>query len=637
MQNSRIDDPIAQILERTVAQVNQLNDPWYYEFLLSIDRKQEFLTKKLFIVPKLKKYRQQQIGRYGLYNWIFRLWGLDKPLQPEYVISKAIFLFSASVLISILVSFLSVILSLIVLVIGYLIASRCLSMPYNILQTIRSMDLLHYPQTASVFAARDVKELLEILQDVEVIGHEVQSMLAHYLNTPNPSISTLEGEIGDYLNKHPLTSMTLIKDVLDVFRTPNLDIRKQQKLNIMRQFPLELSEYFKRVTNDYKQIQSTSLMFSEMVVFSMFMILAIFGLIETPFSLVLPAVVIAVSDVFVHQLLMRSISIRLFYNFRLAEAEKVLRKKYIKHSILIGVIISVAFGLMIEDPKVGILCIIMGVPFVSYMMTSLLAVVVIEQEAPPLPLHKMIREYISMISCIRLNVGEVSMRSAVDIGLREFYTGPLQEVIRPIITDYHFNKDIHDILKRIHEEAFNRSSILRPYIFFIESIIETSPVKGKKTETNPVELFDIIYEISTQILRPLALSFESIVIIGTSRAKFTGVINGITAGIFIILGKIFQNVLIKGLGNMGSFIGTDNAGNMSNWMMDFMVGMIGTLNGTDLIAAGLISLAGTYLGVYPFQEKRTGAYIISVVSAIFSSYAGFLAMNKLIEMMTHLF
>lgn len=88
---------------------------------------------------------------------------------------------------------------------------------------------------------------------------------------------------------------------------------------------------------------------------------------------------------------------------------------------------------------------------------------------------------------------------------------------------------------------------------------------------------------------------------------------------------------------MGSFIGTDNAGNMSNWMMDFMVGMIGTLNGTDLIAAGLISLAGTYLGVYPFQEKRTGAYIISVVSAIFSSYAGFLAMNKLIEMMTHLF
>ena len=635
MQKKSQIDPISQMLEREVALLNFLNDRKYYNLLEKIDRSIMPITQRLVIIPLLRRYRQQQIGRYGLYNWYFRLWGLNKPLQPDLILARTIVLFSSCIIIGLLASFISFALTIVILLVGYWMSSRFLSLPQNTIQNIRNMVLMHYPQAASVFAARDVNELLEILQGIDAIGYEVQSLVSLYINDPSPDAPDIETALGDYLNRHPLSSMALIKDMLDTFKTQDSDVRKQQKMNIMRQFPMELTEYFTRVTNDYKQIQTTSLMFSEMVVFASFMMLAIFGLIESPFSLLLPAVVVTFSDLLIQPLMLKSLSIRLFYNYNLAEHEKSLRKKLFKVSYGVGAIIAIIFGLLVPDFKMGFVCMIIGIPAVGYMLSSVFAVIAVEQENPPVYLHKLIREHIAIISAIRKQIGESSMLNAFERGIRTGYHGPLEDIVKPIVADIHMNVGIHQILENIYEKAYNSSPILRPYVFFLEKIIETSPIKGKRTETNPSELFDVIYEISTQVLRPLAIRFETIILMGVSRANFTGVINGITTGIFVILGKIFQNVLMKGLGSMGNVMGP-SSGDIGNWMHDFMVGMIGNLTGTDLIAASLVSLSGTYLGVYAFQSKRTGAYILSVISAIATSYFGYKLMEKIINIMINM-
>lgn len=628
-------DPVSQLLIKQVSSLNSLNNPKYYHFLEKIEDKLLPITKRRVIIPHLRRYRQQQIGKYGLYNWYFNLWGLSKPLQPEYLLAKSIVLFSAALIIAALLSFLSIALSLIVALIGYIVASKTLSAPQSTAQSLRDMALMHYPQAASVFAARNVTEMIEILQEVEVLGYEVQSLISHYITSQNPSSPNIESVLAEYLNRHPLSSVSLIKDILDSFKTVNLDVRKQQKFQIMRQFPGELTEYFNRVTYDYKQIQTTALMFSEMIVFASFMVLAIFNMIETPIALLVPALVIIFSDSFMQPVLLRSISVRLFFNYNLAELEKSLRKKNWKAAYSCGAIVSIFFGLMVPDPFMGILSIIIGIPALGYMFSSVFAVATSELEYPITHLHTLIREHIAIISAIRKEVGEVSMLYAFKNGILRMYNGPLEDQIKPIVNNLQMNASIHDVLNDIYNTAYAQSTILRPYLFFIERIIHTSPIKGKSTETNPSELFDMVYEVTSQVLRPLASKFESIILTGTSRANFTGIINGLTTGIFVVLGKIFTNVLSNGLGSMGNILGP-SGGDMGSWMYEFMSGMLGTINGTELVAAALVSLSGTYLGVYPFQSNRTKAYAISVFSAVICSYFGFKLMEMVINMMVNL-
>jgi len=628
-------DPVSQLLHRQVSSLGLQNNPKYYVLLQQIDQYLFKITNKKIIVPYLHRYRQHNIGKYGMYNWYFKLWGLDKPLQPEYLLAKSIVLFSVSLMIAIILSFFSIALFLVVAVLGYIIASRTLSSPKNTMQSLRDMVLMHYPQAASVFAARNVTELIEILQGVDVIGYEVQSLISLYITERSPKNPNVEAALADYLNRHPLASMSLIKDMLDTFKTVNIDVRRQQKLAIMRQFPSELTEYFDRVTYDYKQIQTTALMFSEMVVFAVFMVLAILGMIQTPFALLAPAIVIIIADMCLQPMLLRSISIKLFYNYNLAEFERSLRKSNYKLAYSLGAVISIFFAFLLPDPIMGIFSIVIGTPALGYMFSSILAVVQSEFEYPTVHLHSLIREHIALVSGIRKEVGDVSMMYAFKHGILNGYHGPLEDQIKPAVNNLSMNASVHDVLTDIYNTAYAQTTILRPYLFFIERVINTSPIKGKKTETDPSELFDIVYEISSQVLRPLAIKFESIILMGISRAKFTGVINGMTVGIFVVLGKIFENVLINGLGNMGNILGP-SGGDMGSWMYDFMSSMIGSLDGTELIAAALVSLSGTYLGVYPFQSKRTGAYAISVLSALTCTFFGFKLMEKVINLMVNL-
>jgi hypothetical protein len=635
MKNTSRVDPVSQSLEKEVSYLQPLNDDRYYNILEKIDLTLLPITKKKLITPYLTRYRQQQIGKYGVYNWYFRLWGLSKPLQPDKVLAKGIVLFGISLIIGLLCSIFSTALFILIVLGGYIIAKKTISAPANTLYSLRHMTLMYYPQTASIFAARNIADVIEILQDVEIIGHEVKNLLALQLKSPNPNTPTTEALLADYFNKHPLNSMSLLKDVIDSFKIVNIDVRRATRTQIMKQFPLELDEYFDLITNEYREIQKICLAFSEAIVFAIFMVLAIFDLIDTPLALIFPALVIIVADTFLPTMIFRNASAKLFYDANIGELEKNLRKTNWKIAYPFGFIVSTIFAISVGDPMLGIMSVVVGTLMLGYMFSSIFAVIQSELEHPAIQLHELIREHMNIISSMRKEVGEVSMLYAFKHGIGQNYNGQLRNKIKPIIASLQLNASIHDVLDNIYNNVYGQSSVLRPYLFFIERIIDASPVKGKKTETNPSELLDVIYEISSQILRRLASKYEAILVTGSSRANFTGVINGMTTGIFVILGKIFKNVLMNGLGNMGNILTPSTGGDMGSWLFDFILGMVGTLGGYELIAAMTLSLAGTYLGAYIFQSKRTGAYAFSVLSALLCTYFGFALMNKIVNMMVN--
>lgn len=637
MSEYHADDPVSLVMEQKVHELESLNNPKYYNLLTSFDKISVKLTGQTAITRRLRNYAQKQRGKYGLYNWYLSLWGLEHPLNPAYILSKTIVVFLAAFIIATLASFISVALSIIIMLIGYMLAKSYVTSPAKVVNQLRETVLMYYPQCAIVFAARNTRELFEILEEIDVIGHEVRTLKAQFLQHSNTNAATLEEAISEYLNRHPLHSMGLIKDMLLTFDTIDPEVRKQQKLNIMRLFPFELTEFFDRITDDFKQIQSFSLMFSEMVVFSCFMMLAIFGLIDSPLSLILPAMVIIIADTFFHSMLLNSMSIRMFYNYSQAKTESDERKRLIKPCLLVGALISITFGLFVGNTNILLICTILGTPALAYMFASIFSVITVEQYTTPMHLHQLIREYIAMVSAIKKETSDTSMIRSFVRGIEHGYYGALEHTVKPLVSDINMGVELNDVLTRIHERAFNKSQIIRPYLFFLNKIMNISPVRGKNTDTNPAELFDVVYDVSSQILRPLAMRFDTIITTGTNKATFTGIINGITTGIFVILGKIFQNVLMKGFGNMGDFLNpASSGGSMSSWMYEFMTGMIGHLTGTDLIAASLVSLSGTYLGVYTFQSNRTGAYVASVISAVVVSYFGFMLMEKLIGMMMNM-
>lgn len=635
MKNTSRVDPVSQSLEKEVSYLESLQDDRYYNLLEKIDLTLLPITRKKFITPRLTQYRQQQIGKYGLYNWYFRLWGLSKPLQPDKVLAKGIVLFGAAFIIALICSIFSTALFILITLVGYILAKKTVSAPPNTLHSLRHMTLMYYPQTASIFAARNTADVVDILQDVEVIGHEVQNLLALNLKSPNPNTPTTEELLSDYFNKHPLTSMSLLKDVISSFKIANIDVRKQTRMGIMKQFPLELDEYFDLITNEYREMQKICLAFSEAIVFAIFMVLAIFDLIDTPLALILPAVIIIFTDSVLPSMIFRNASAKLFYDPNIGDLEKSLRKGNWKIAYPFGFIVSVVFAISVGDPLLGLMSVATGTLMLGYMFSSIFAVVQSELEYPTIQLHELIREHMSLISAMRKEVGEVSMLYAFKHGFGQAYSGQLRTKIRPIIASLQVNATIHDVLENIYNNVYGQSSVLRPYLFFIERIIDASPIKATKTETNPSELLDVIYDISSQILRKLASRYEGIIVAGSSRANFTGVINGMTTGIFVILGKIFKNVLMNGLGNMGNVLTPTTGGDMGSWLFDFILGMVGTLGGYELIAAMTLSLAGTYLGAYIFQSKRTGAYAFSVLSALLCTYFGFALMNKIVNLMVN--
>lgn len=631
-------DSVSIVMERRVKALENLSDSKYYDLLIRVDLFLSKITKRLFITRKLRTYDQRKRGEYGAYNWYLSLWGLEKTLKPSYILSKTIVIFVLSLILALSLSFISLGLFILVLVVGTLISRSYLQRPHNVVMSIRNTVLMYYPQCAIVFAARNTREMLDILEDIDVIGYEVMNLKSKFMRRELGAAATLEETVMEYLDRHPLQSMSLLKDMMMTFDIVNPELRKQRKLDIMRLFPFELTEFFDRVTEDYKNIQSFSLMFSEMIVFSAFMVLAIFGLIATPIALIIPAMMVIVSDTLFKSMLLNSISMRMFYSYRQSEMESIEKKNSLKSGLLLGFLVSLIFGFFTHSFTYLIVCVVIGTPALGYMFSSILGVIGVEQYTTPMYLHTLIREYISMVSAIKKETNNSSMIRAFVQGIEHGYYGNLRDVILPLLQKVKMGTKIDESLDEIYKKAFAESQIIKPYLFFMNKIIDVSTVKGDKTETKPAELFDVIFNISSQILRPLALRFESIIITGVDKATFTGVINGITTGIFVILGKVFQNILMKGFSNMGSLIDVSgtSTGGMSAWIYDFMTGMIGHLTGADLIAASLVSLSGTYLGVYAFQSNRTRAYIASVVSAVVTAYFGFILLEKMIGMMLNL-
>jgi len=628
-----VQDSISVGIEKEVLRLEEINDPKYYDAFMKIDEYIEKISGKRHIYKYMNAYDQRNRGKYTFYNWYLGLWGLKGNLVPSRIYSRYLAYISIFTLFALVLYKFSIGLALILFILGFLFAKSFLTAPKKTVSSIRSTVLLHYPQCAVIFAARDVRELISIMQDIDVIGNEISALKARFLQTPSSEMPTLEDAMVEYLNKHPLQSMGLIKDMILTFDTIDPDLRKQQKMDVMRLFPYELNEFFNRVTSDYKHIQSFSLMFSEMVVFSSFMMLAIFGMIASPVTLMLPGMVVLITETMFKGMIMNNMSMGLFYNKEQAEDERKARRNAFPIAMFIGFIASALFGFYCEGTTNLIACVLLGTPSLGYLFASVIASTKIERESVSVHIHTIIQEYISMVAAIKKEAHDKSLTMAFVDGIEKSYHGVLSNKIKPVISEMKMNRDIGEVLNKIWKNSFNQSQIIRPYLFFIEKIMYITRVKGEKTETNPNESFSIIYDISTQVLRPLSMKFEAIQQEGAGKTIYTGAINGVTTGIFILLGKIFQNILLNGFGSLGVDPNEIAQNSMGSWLNDFMTSMIGQLAFTDLMAAAVVSLAGTYMGVYAFQSNRTNAYIASICSAVLVSHFGFVAMEKMVGMM----